>query len=72
MWYRNMERLKKKYEGAKKYVPAPITHKVKGASVGIIGFGSTEAAILEAQHQLNTPARHPSRFHARARGAVYQ
>ena len=54
MWYRNMERLKKKYEGAKKYVPAPITHKVKGASVGIIGFGSTEAAILEAQHQLNT------------------
>ncbi len=54
VWYRNMERLKKKYEGAKKYVPAPITHKVKGASAGIIGFGSTEAAILEAQHQLNT------------------
>jgi len=54
MWYRNMERLKKKYEGAKKYVPAPITHKVKGASAGIVGFGSTEAAILEAQHQLNT------------------
>ena len=54
MWYRNMERLKKKYEGAKKYVPAPIMHKVKGASAGIIGFGSTEAAILEAQHQLNT------------------
>ena len=54
MWYRNMERLKNKYEGAKKYVPAPIMHKVKGASVGIIGFGSTEAAILEAQHQLNT------------------
>ncbi len=54
VWYRNMERLKKKYEAAKKYVPAPITHKVKGASVGIIGFGSTEAAILEAQHQLDT------------------
>ena len=54
MWYRNMERLKKKYETAKKYVPAPITHKVKGATVGMIGFGSSEAAILEAQHQLNT------------------
>ncbi len=54
MWYRNMERLKKKYEAAKKYVPVPITHKVKGATAGIIGFGSTEAAILEAQHQLNT------------------
>ena len=54
IWYRNMERLKKKYTTAKKFVPAPITHKVKGASVGIIGFGSTEAAILEAQNQLNT------------------
>ncbi len=54
MWKNNMDRLKKKYETAKKFVPTPITHKVSGASVGIIGYGSTEAAILEAQHQLNT------------------
>src|SRR5271157_230658 len=54
MWHDNMERLKKKHETAKKYVPAPITHKVKGATVGIIGFGSTEAAILETQYQLST------------------
>ena len=27
---------------------------MKGATVGIIAYGSTEAAVLEAQHQLNT------------------
>jgi 2-oxoglutarate ferredoxin oxidoreductase subunit alpha len=54
VWYDNMERLKKKYQTAKKYVPAPMVHKVKGATIGVIGFGSTEGAILEAQHQLDT------------------
>ncbi len=72
VWYRNMERLKKKYETAKKYVPAPITHKVKGASVGIIGFGSTEAAILEVPTSTQYTTWHPSRFYARARGAVHE
>ena len=52
VWRRNMERLKKKYETARKYVPAPILHRRDHATVGIIGFGSTEPAILEAQHQL--------------------
>jgi 2-oxoglutarate ferredoxin oxidoreductase subunit alpha len=54
VFLRNMERLKKKYETARTYVPAPVFHKTKGATVGIIGFGSTEAAILEARHQLET------------------
>jgi 2-oxoglutarate/2-oxoacid ferredoxin oxidoreductase subunit alpha len=49
-----MERLKKKYETARTYVPAPILHATEGATVGIIGFGSTEAAILEAKYQLET------------------
>lgn len=49
----NMDRLKKKQETAKKYVPAPALHKVKGATVGILAYGSTEAAVLEAQHLLN-------------------
>ena len=35
-------------------MPAPVLHKTEGATVGIIGFGSTEAAILEAIHQLET------------------
>jgi 2-oxoglutarate ferredoxin oxidoreductase subunit alpha len=47
-----MERLSKKYAAAKHHVPAPIMHTTAGASSGIIGFGSTEPAILEAMHQL--------------------
>jgi 2-oxoglutarate/2-oxoacid ferredoxin oxidoreductase subunit alpha len=52
VFLRNMERLKKKYETARSYVPAPVMYTTQGATVGIIGFGSTEAAILEAKHQL--------------------
>jgi 2-oxoglutarate ferredoxin oxidoreductase subunit alpha len=52
VWLKNMDRLKKKQETARKYVPAPVLHAKAGATVGIIGFGSTEAAILEARQQL--------------------
>jgi 2-oxoglutarate ferredoxin oxidoreductase subunit alpha len=54
VWLRNMDRLKKKYETAKKYVPTPILYAKPDATVGVIGFGSTEAAILEAVHQLDS------------------
>lgn len=52
IWYQMMERLKRKYETARQLVPAPVLHTIKNAKAGIIGFGSTETAILEAQHQL--------------------
>jgi 2-oxoglutarate/2-oxoacid ferredoxin oxidoreductase subunit alpha len=52
VWHRMMERLKKKYETARKFVPAPVLHKFPGAAAGILAFGSTEAAVLEAQDQL--------------------
>jgi 2-oxoglutarate ferredoxin oxidoreductase subunit alpha len=51
-WHRMTQRLKKKYETARKYVPEPVLHKLPGARAGIIAFGSTEAAVLEAQHDL--------------------
>jgi 2-oxoglutarate ferredoxin oxidoreductase subunit alpha len=54
MWIKNMDRLKKKYETARKYVPAPVLYTQPGATVGVIGFGSTEEAILEAVHQLGS------------------
>jgi 2-oxoglutarate ferredoxin oxidoreductase subunit alpha len=54
VYWRNMERLKNKYKTARKYVPAPVLHSMKGAMAGIIGYGSTEAAVLEAQYQLDT------------------
>jgi 2-oxoglutarate/2-oxoacid ferredoxin oxidoreductase subunit alpha len=54
VFVKNMDRLKKKFETARKVVPAPVLHTRPGATIGIVGFGSTEAAILEAVHQLQT------------------
>ena len=54
MWLKNMDRLKRKYETARNYVPAPVLYAKPGATIGVVGFGSTEAAILEAVHQLET------------------
>jgi len=53
VYLKNMDRLKRKNETAKQYVPAPVRHEMKGATVGIIAYGSTEAAVLEAQYELD-------------------
>ncbi len=53
VYLKNMDRLKRKNETAKKYVPAPVLRTMKGATAGILAYGSTEAAILEAQYQLD-------------------
>ncbi|MFZ5911131.1 MAG: 2-oxoacid:acceptor oxidoreductase subunit alpha [Chloroflexota bacterium] len=55
-WARLMDRIKKKYRNAARFIPDPIIEKTKGATVGIIAFGSTEAAIREARHLLETEA----------------
>ncbi len=54
MWLNNMDRLNRKYETARKYVPVPFLQTTPGATIGIIGFGSTEAAIIEAMQELET------------------
>lgn len=51
-YIKNMNRLARKQITAKQYVPAPILHGNKNASVGIISYGSTENAIFEAQSLL--------------------
>lgn len=48
----NSDRLLHKHETARKLVPAPITHKMRGATVGIIAFGSSDAAVEEARDRL--------------------
>jgi len=53
-YMRVMERLRHKHETAKEYMPKPVLHSMKGATIGILAFGSTENAVLEAQHQLAT------------------
>jgi 2-oxoglutarate/2-oxoacid ferredoxin oxidoreductase subunit alpha len=52
VWERNMKRLVKKFETAKQYIPKPEIKTMEGAEIGIIAFGSTEAAIEEARIQL--------------------
>jgi 2-oxoglutarate ferredoxin oxidoreductase subunit alpha len=51
-WERNMQRLEKKFETARQYMPKPILTGDGKADVGIIAFGSTEPAILEAMDLL--------------------
>jgi 2-oxoglutarate ferredoxin oxidoreductase subunit alpha len=48
-WEANMARLKRKYDTARSLVPKPIISTMKGAKVGIIAYGSTEAAVDEAR-----------------------
>ncbi len=55
-WARMMDRIKKKYRNAAKFIPKPIIEKTEGATIGIIAFGSTEPAIREARHQLEIEA----------------
>jgi 2-oxoglutarate ferredoxin oxidoreductase subunit alpha len=48
----NMERLRRKFEHARTFVPAPIIEKMAGAEVGIIAFGSSHWALTESRDQL--------------------
>jgi 2-oxoglutarate ferredoxin oxidoreductase subunit alpha len=52
VWHDLLERLKRKFNTARQYVPTPVIEKVDGARIGIIAFGSTGPAIEEARHQL--------------------
>lgn len=48
----NLDRLARKFETAKGLVPQPIVDHVAGASIGIIGYGSSDFAIQESRDQL--------------------
>ncbi|HEV8129901.1 MAG TPA: 2-oxoacid:acceptor oxidoreductase subunit alpha [Acidobacteriota bacterium] len=54
--YKNlMDRLLKKYNTARKVVPAPVIQSNgKNAEIGIIAFGSSDWAVEESRHQLLT------------------
>ena len=51
-WEANMLRLKKKYETARKLVPTPVVEKPRGATIGIIAYGSSVPAVEEARDLL--------------------
>ncbi len=48
-WEKNMARLKKKYDTARRLVPAPVIEASADAEVGIIAYGSTGPAVEEAR-----------------------
>ena len=47
-WVKNMDRLNQKFETARTMIPKPEIHKREGAKIGVIAFGSTDPAIIEA------------------------
>ena len=49
----NMERIARKLETARQDLPRPILNDQKGATVGLISFGSTDPAIKEAIDRLS-------------------
>jgi 2-oxoglutarate ferredoxin oxidoreductase subunit alpha len=48
----NMERLRRKFEHARSFVPAPVVQTMSNAEVGIIAFGSSHWALTESRDQL--------------------
>jgi 2-oxoglutarate ferredoxin oxidoreductase subunit alpha len=51
-WTNNMDRLFRKLETAKEYLPKAVIERVSDAEIGLIGFGSTDVAIKEARDRL--------------------
>jgi len=51
-YVRNMDRLVKKFEHARTLMPAPMITEADGAEVGILAYGSSHWAVIEARDQL--------------------
>jgi len=49
-----VDRLAKKYETAKKYVPQPVIDVRRGAKIGFIAYGTTDFPLQESRHQLKS------------------
>jgi 2-oxoglutarate ferredoxin oxidoreductase subunit alpha len=58
----NMDRLARKFDTARTYVPKPVVELQPGAKVGIIAFGSSHWAVDEARDQLLAEASLPTSY----------
>jgi 2-oxoglutarate ferredoxin oxidoreductase subunit alpha len=54
---RNMDRLNRKFETARAALPAPVADESAKSSVGLIAYGSTDAAVREARERLAAAGR---------------
>jgi 2-oxoglutarate ferredoxin oxidoreductase subunit alpha len=61
-----MDRLSRKFETARKHVPAPVIESDTEAKIGIIAFGTSHWAVTESRDQLREEAGlHTSYFRLR-------
>ncbi len=63
---RNMDRLNRKFETARKALPAPVVDESANSSVGLIAYGSTDAAVREAREHLAAAGRNVDYLRVRA------
>ena len=55
-YQQNMDRLARKFETARNWMPAPVVDINRKALIGIIAFGTTHWAILESRDELRAEA----------------
>jgi 2-oxoglutarate ferredoxin oxidoreductase subunit alpha len=53
-WKANMDRLDRKFETARKLVPKPVTESSDGADAGLLVWGSSDPAVVEARDLLRS------------------
>ncbi len=51
-WEPNLDRLARKHETARTLVPKPILDETEEATIGLIAYGSTDPAVVEARDRL--------------------
>ena len=62
----NMDRLSRKFETARGALPAPVIDESTRSRVGLIAFGSTHAAVVEARQALEAARRSVDYLRVRA------
>jgi 2-oxoglutarate ferredoxin oxidoreductase subunit alpha len=65
-WQNNLNRLTRKHDLARTLVPQPIVEHNQGATVGLIAYGSTDAAVREAADRLRARGIETSYLRLRA------
>ena len=58
----NMERLRRKFENARAFVPPPVIQKMPNAEIGIIAFGTSHWATTESRDQMRDEHELPSDY----------
>ncbi len=65
-WVQNMTRLRHKFETAKTVVPKPIVEHDPAKRIGILSFGTNDAAIREARDHMAAEGIHTNYLRVRA------